>query len=90
MFVGVFLAELLGTFILVLSILATANPLYIGAAFLAAITIISKISGGHINPVVSLAMYLNGTLSMNQLLTYIPAQILGAILAFFAYKKYYV
>jgi aquaporin Z len=90
MFVGVFLAELLGTFILVLSILATANPLYIAAAFLAAITIISKISGGHINPVVSLAMYLNGTLSMNQLLTYIPAQILGAILAFFAYKKYYV
>jgi aquaporin Z len=87
--VGIFLAEFLGTFILVLSILATANPLFIAAAFLAAITIISKISGGHINPVVSLAMFMNGTITSKQLMLFIPAQILGAVAAYYAYNAYY-
>ena len=83
----IFGAEFLGTFILVISILATANPIYIAAAFLAAITIISKISGGHINPVVTLAMFMNGTISGSQILAYIPAQILGALAAYYAFKQ---
>jgi aquaporin Z len=87
--IGIFLGELLGTFILVLSILATANPLYITAAFLASITIISKLSGGHINPAVTLAMYMNGTLTKNQALGYIPGQLAGAVVAYYAYKAYY-
>ena len=87
--IGIFLGETLGTFILVLSILATANPVYITAAFLAAITIISKISGGHINPAVTLAMYMNGSLTKNQVLGYIPGQLAGALIAYYAYKKYY-
>jgi len=87
---GIFGAEFLGTFILVLSILATSNPLYIAAAFLAAITIISKVSGGHINPVVTLAMFMNGTLTATQVLAYVPAQILGALAAYYAFKKVYM
>ena len=87
--VGIFLAEFLGTFILVLSILASGNPLFIAAAFLAAITIISKISGGHINPVVSLVMFMNGTITSKQLMIFIAAQILGAIVAYYAYNTYY-
>ena len=83
----IFGAEFLGTFILVISILATANPIYIAAAFLAAITIISKVSGGHINPVVTLAMFMNGTISGSQMLMYIPAQILGALAAYYAFKQ---
>jgi aquaporin Z len=83
----IFGAEFLGTFILVISILATANPIYIAAAFLAAITIISKVSGGHINPVVTLTMFMNGTISGSQVLMYIPAQILGALAAYYAFKQ---
>jgi aquaporin Z len=83
----IFGAEFLGTFILVLSILATANPIYIAAAFLTAITIISKISGGHINPVVTIAMFMNGTISGSQVLAYIPAQVLGALAAYYAFKQ---
>jgi aquaporin Z len=86
---SIFIAEFLGTFVLVLSILATANPVYIAAAFLAAITILSKISGGHINPVVTLAMFMNGTLNLNQVLIYIPAQILGALGAYYTYNLIY-
>ena len=86
---SIFIAEFLGTFVLVLSILATANPIYIAAAFLAAITILSKISGGHINPVVTLAMFMNGTLNLKQVLIYIPAQILGALGAYYTYNLIY-
>jgi len=87
--VGIFLAEFLGTFIVVLSILATRNILFISAVFLTTITIISKISGGHINPVVSLAMFMNGTITSKQLMLFIPAQITGAVAAYYAYKAYY-
>lgn len=82
-----FVAEFIGTFILISSILITGNPLYIAAAFLAAITIIGGISGGHINPAVSLVMFVNGTITMNKLLNYIPAQILGALSAYYLYKN---
>ena len=83
----IFGAEFLGTFILVISILATANSIYIAAAFLAAITIIGTVSGGHINPVVTLVMFMNGTIPGSQILMYIPAQILGALAAYYAFKQ---
>jgi len=87
--INIFVAEFIGTFILVIAILATGNPVYIAAAFLGAITIASSISGGHINPVVSLAMLMNGSIKLNQLITYIPAQALGAIVAYYIYKQFY-
>ena len=83
---SIFLAEFVGTFILVLAILATGNPLFIAAAFLAAITIASKFSGGHLNPAVSLVMVMNGTIKSGQLIAYIPAQIAGAVTAYCAFK----
>jgi glycerol uptake facilitator-like aquaporin len=86
MSVPIFLAEFIGTFILVLSILATGNPLFIAAAFLAAITIASKASGGHLNPAVSLVMLMNGSIKSTQFFVYVPAQVAGAITAYMAYK----
>jgi aquaporin Z len=86
MSVSIFMAEFIGTFILVLAVLAAGNPLFIAAAFLAAITIASKVSGGHLNPAVSLVMVINGTIKSGQLMTYVPAQIAGALSAYVAYK----
>jgi glycerol uptake facilitator-like aquaporin len=83
---NIFLSEFIGTFILVLAILAAGNPLFIAAAFLAAITIASVFSGGHLNPVVSLVMVMNGTIKSGQLATYIPAQVAGALTAYCAFK----
>ena len=83
---GVIIAEFIGTFILIISILITGNPIYIAAAFLAAITIVGKFSGGHINPVVSLTMFLNGTIKSNQILEYIGPQIIAAVSAFYMYQ----
>ena len=86
---SIFIVEFIGTFILMLAIFTTGNPVFIAAAFLGAITIASSISGGHINPAVSLAMLMNGSIKINQLMVYIPAQILGALTAYYAYKQFY-
>jgi glycerol uptake facilitator-like aquaporin len=44
------------------------------------IVMLGPISGAHFNPVVSLVMFVRGSLSLKSLLAYIPNQIAGAIL----------
>lgn len=80
------LAEFLGTFILVTAILFTGQPLFIAAGFLAAITIAGSISGGHVNPAVSLAMFANGDLSAGALTQYMGAQFAGALFALLVFR----
>ena len=41
----------------------------------------SSISGAHVNPAVSIAMYFNGAISLVEMFLYIVAQLLGALLA---------
>ena len=41
----------------------------------------SSISGAHVNPAVSVAMYFNGAISLVETILYIVAQLLGALLA---------
>jgi aquaporin Z len=77
------LAEFLGTFILLSAILFTGNPLFIAAGFLAAITI----TGGHINPAVSLAMVAKGDLPAARFPGYAVAQIAGALAALAVFKQ---
>lgn len=95
--------EFLGTFILSAALnLSTiyddgkqiGNPLLLILAFYSAITITRSVSGGHINPAVTLACYFekpSETRSRDQpLLTlYILAQLLGALAAcFFSFIFY--
>jgi glycerol uptake facilitator-like aquaporin len=51
-----YFAEFLGTTFFVYVVLATGNPLAIGAAFALAMLLTAKFSGGHINPAVSIVM----------------------------------
>ena len=51
-------AEFLGTFLFVLSILVTGNAVVIGATLALIVWLLSKISGGHVNPAVTLAFFL--------------------------------
>ena len=82
-----FLAEFLGTFILLLAILMTGQPLFIAAGFLMAITLAGGISGGHLNPAVSIAMVAKGDLPSSSLPKYIVAQVAGALAALAVFKK---
>jgi aquaporin Z len=82
-----YLAEYIGAFFFVLSIFASGgNPLIIGAALALVIFLVANISGGHVNPAVSLAMYMNGGLKPMDLFNYVFAQLLGGASAYYAYK----
>ena len=86
-----YVAELLGTFILVfggsLAILAAAAreqprvAFGFGIALLAGLYAFGEVSGGHFNPIVSLAMFLDRRLSALDTIWYWIAQFVGAILA---------
>ena len=81
------IAEFLGTLLFVLSILASGgNPLFIGLTLAVIIFFAAKTSGGHVNPAVSLAMYLRKRLSMKDLVGYIAAQLLGAATSVYLFK----
>jgi aquaporin Z len=80
------LAEFLGTFLLLISILATGNALAIGLTLALVIFLIGGLSGAHVNPAVSVAMYLNGSLSTAELASYAVVQSLGAASAVYIFK----
>jgi len=82
-----YIAELIGTFFFVLSIFASGgNPLVIGASLALVVFLIGKISGANVNPAISFAMFLNGTLNMRELIMYVVSQLVGGAGAYYAYK----
>jgi len=89
-------AELIGTFWLVLggcgaAVLAAAVPdvgigllgvsLAFGLTVLTMVYAIGHISGCHLNPAVSVGLWAGGRFPASQLLPYIAAQVLGAVVA---------
>jgi glycerol uptake facilitator-like aquaporin len=82
-----YLVEFLGTLFFVYIILATGNAIAIGAALAIAVMITGTISGGHINPAVSVAMVAAGKMSSSELLPYILAQIGGGLVALELFKR---
>ena len=75
-----YVAEYLGTLLLLSVILASGGQFAaVGAALAVAVYLTGSISGGHINPAVSLAMYVNKKISMNDLLAYMVAQLAGGV-----------
>lgn len=82
-------AEALGTAVLVFfgtgtaTIFGSANYLAIALTF--GLTIVAvyygigKLSGGHVNPAISLAMYFDGRMSLKEMLEYWGAQVIGAL-----------
>ncbi len=83
-----YLAEFIGTILFVYVILATGNPLAIGATLALVILIAGPISGGHINPAVSVVMASAGKLDIADLLPYMLSQVLGGMVALELYKRY--
>ena len=91
-----FTAEVIGTFILVFfgcgaaaiagadgvtGVGLTGISLAFGISIVAAAYGIGQISGAHLNPAVSLGVLLAGKMSAGDFVTYVIAQVVGAILA---------
>jgi glycerol uptake facilitator-like aquaporin len=83
-----YLLEFLGSTFFIYVILATGNPIAIGAALALVILMIGPISGGYVNPAVSIVMASAGKLPTNELVSYSLAQIFGGLVALELYKRY--
>jgi glycerol uptake facilitator-like aquaporin len=83
-----YLVEFISTLFFVYVILATGNPLAIGAALALAVTLAGPVSGGHLNPAVSVVMAAAGKLEVTELAGYVAAQVLGGLVALQIYKRY--
>jgi aquaporin Z len=87
-----YLAELVGTFVLVFggvgsAVLAGSHIGFVGVAFafglslLAMVYTIGPISGCHVNPAVTLGVLLAGKIKIKDAVAYVIAQVIGAIIA---------
>ena len=83
-----YIVEFIGTIFFVYVILATGNPLAIGAALALVILLAKNTSGGHMNPAVSLAMASSGALPSTELFPYMIAQFMGALVAYQIYMRF--
>lgn len=88
------IAELIGTYVLVLFGTGTAVlgngiegigilgiAMAFGLSIVAMAYTIGTVSGAHVNPAVSLAMFVNGRITLNELIMYVIGQLAGALLA---------
>ena len=71
-----YLAEFVGTMFLLLVIVSTGGEaLAVGAALAIAIMVVGKVSGGHLNPAVTVMMAVAKKMNSNDVLPYIVAQV---------------
>jgi glycerol uptake facilitator-like aquaporin len=89
-----FLAEMIGTFIFVGTIITvinndetTMNFLKIGLALMVSIIFLGPISGGAFNPVVSLMLFINNKIDFNRMCSQILGQLVGLLIAITVYTN---
>jgi aquaporin Z len=85
------LAEMVGTFVFLSCVLCiTSNssessyflvPIVVMFGLVAGLYISSKISGGHLNPAISIMLYFKGGIPLLTAVGYIISQIIGGLLA---------
>lgn len=83
-----YLVEFLGAVFFVYVILATGNPIAIGSALALVMVIAGPISGGHINPIVTIVMAAADKFPTNEIVFYSISQIMGGLVALELYKRY--
>jgi glycerol uptake facilitator-like aquaporin len=83
-----YLVEFTATVFFVYIILATGNPLAIGASLALIILLISSVSQGFLNPAVTIALASSGNIQTSEIIPYVLSQTLGALVALEIYKRY--
>src|SRR3989304_6303564 len=84
-----YIAEFIGTFFLVLTVGCTVipgaagviPPLAIGAALMVMVYASGHLSGGHLNPAVTLAVFIRGRCPAKDVIPYWVAQLLAGVVA---------
>jgi glycerol uptake facilitator-like aquaporin len=79
---GSLVAELLGTFVLTAALLNSGgNVIIAGVTVMVLVMALSRLSGGHLNPAVTIAMWATKQISAIKAAGYVVAQVVGAMLA---------
>ncbi len=79
---GALLAEMVGTFILTYAVLMTGgNAILAAFTFIILVLMLSKLSGGHMNPIITVGLLLSKRIHWTKALGFVLVQFLGAMLA---------
>ncbi len=73
------LAEYLGTTAFLSSIAFVGTPVVIAGTLFVVILLIGTISGGHVNPAITLWAFLSGKVNQTKAVSYVGAQLAGAV-----------
>lgn len=83
-----YLAEFFGAVFFIYVILATGNPLAIGAALALVLLLTGPVSSGNVNPAVTITLASAGKFPTADIIPYCLAQIFGGLVALEVYKRY--
>lgn len=82
-----FTAEFIGTFILTAVVLSgSGQPIVVLFGLMAIVLIVGKVSGAHVNPLITIGAWSTRRISTVKALSYFLAQLIGAMLAFVVLK----
>ena len=73
------LLEYIGTTVFLSSIAFVGTPLVIAGTLFAVIFVLGKLTGGHVNPAVTLWALLSGKLGQSKAILYVAAQLAAAV-----------
>ncbi len=83
-----YIAEFLGTMLLIFIILSTnGNSIAVGITVALIVMMLGNVSGGHVNPAVTIAMSLIGKIPMKEIVPYVLSQIAGGLVALEVHKR---
>ena len=86
---NLYIVEFFGTLFITLVMFVTRNFLASGVALMIALYLGGKLSvTAAFNPAIAFALYSNKEIVQNKFIFMVAAEILGALVAFFAYNKY--
>lgn len=74
-----YIVELIGSFFLMMAISFTGNALAIGFTLVALVYFAAPVSGAHFNPAVTLAVWINGGVTLKELTGYVTSQVFGVL-----------
>ena len=83
-----YLAEFLSTLFFASVVLATGNPLAIGAALTFVILLSFRFSAVAVNPAITIMMAAAGKIPPSEIIPLCVMQVLGALVALEIYKRY--
>lgn len=82
-FIGSLLAEVFGTFLLTIMVIASqGQPIILLFALIGIVVLVGNLSGAHVNPAMTIAAWVTKKITGLRAIVYVAAQFAGAALAF--------